>query len=60
MFDMPDVLINHKGLTSYMKTVLNCEAIHRSLEERHMYPVYKQTLKNEKINLKTRLFLRHY
>lgn len=36
MFDMPDVLINHKGLTTYMKTVLDCEAIHRSLQERHM------------------------
>lgn len=42
MYDMPDVLLHHKDLTRYMLNVLKCEAIHKSLQKRHMYYCFFQ------------------
>ena len=39
MYDMPDVLKDHKGLTILMNNILTNEPIRRSLEERDMFCV---------------------
>ena len=39
MYDMPDVLKEHKGLTILMNNIITNDLIHRSLKERDMYCV---------------------